>query len=297
MKPAPFLYHAPGTLEEALALLAEHGPEAKPLAGGQSLVPAMNFRLAQPAVLVDLNRIPDLTGIRPTGDGGLRLGAMVRHSALERDAQVRARVPLLAEAVPWIAHPPIRNRGTLGGSLAHADPAAELPAVMVALGARCRLRSASAERWVEAGDFFTGLFATALEPGELLVEVEVPAMAAGTGWAFEELARRHGDFALAGVAVMVHRDAAGTCLEVRVVLLGVGEGPVMARQAAASLTGQQPNEIALRAAAAAAAAEIDPPGDIHASPEYRRHLAGVLTRRALSRAALNSTASPKAPKA
>src|SRR2546428_2597983 len=211
MKPAPFAYHAPTGLDQALALLAEHGPEAKPLAGGQSLVAAMNFRLAQPAVLVDLNRVAGLDGIAVAPEGGLSLGAMTRQRALERDPLVARQAPLLAEAMPHVAHPQIRNRGTLGGSLAHADPAAELPAVMVALEARIRLRSRKAERWLSAEDFFVGLFATALQPGELLVEVALPPPGPRTGWAFEEVSRRHGDFALVGVAAVVQLNSDGRC--------------------------------------------------------------------------------------
>jgi carbon-monoxide dehydrogenase medium subunit len=285
VKPAPFRYHAPASLDEALALLAELGPDARPLAGGQSLVPAMNFRLAQPAVLVDLNGIADLAGVVEENDGGLRIGAMTRQRTLERHPVVAARAPLLAEATAWVAHPPIRNRGTLGGSLAHADPAAELPAVMLALDARFRLVSRAGERWVDAADFFPGFFATALDSGELLVEVALPP--AGGGWssAFEELARRHGDYALAGVAARIHRDEAGRCTDARVALLALGEGPARVAAAEGTLVGSRLEVDALAAAARAVQGQVDPPGDIHASAEYRRHLAGVLTRRALARAA------------
>ncbi|HEX9893308.1 MAG TPA: xanthine dehydrogenase family protein subunit M [Gemmatimonadales bacterium] len=284
MKPAPFDYHAPSTTDEALELLQRYGPEAKPLAGGQSLVPAMNFRLAQPGVLVDLNRITDLAGIH-TGDGGsLRIGAMTRQRALERSHLVTTRAPLLAEAMPHVAHPPIRNRGTAGGSLAHADPASELPAVMTALGARFRLRSREGERWIPAADFFFGLFATALEPGELLVEIEIPAPAPRTGFAFMEIARRHGDYALAGIAARLELDPAGRCSDVRMVLFGVGEGPVSVAAAEALVRGESPSEEVFAAAAALVERALDPPGDIHATSAYRRRLAGVLTRRALARA-------------
>ena len=207
MKPAPFVYHRPDTLEDALALLAEHGEEAKPLAGGQSLVPAMNFRLAQPSVLIDLNRIATLAGIEPV-DGGLRIGGMTRHRALEHSPVVARLAPLVAETMPFIAHPPIRTRGTLGGSLAHADPAAELPAVMLALGASIGVRSQAAARSVPATAFFLGLFTTSLAPDELLVDVTIPPMAPGSGWAMDEVSRRHGDFALAGAAAVVTLDAA-----------------------------------------------------------------------------------------
>ncbi len=284
MKPAPFAYHRPATLDEALTLLAEHGGEAKPLAGGQSLIPAMNFRLARPAVLVDLNRVAELGYVR-AGRDGLQIGAMTRQRAVERSEAVRSAAPLLAEAMPFIAHPQIRNRGTVGGSLAHADPAAELPAVMLALEARFRARGPQGERWIPAGEFFTGILETALGPDELLLEVVVPKSPARTGYAFAELARRRGDYALVGVAARVTLDRRGRCQAARITLFSVGDGPVLAAAAAAMLDGQEPSPEAMRAAAdAAAQRDIDPPSDIHASAAYRRRLAAVLTRRALQRA-------------
>ena len=284
MKPAPFAYHRPDSVEGALALLAEHGYDAKLLAGGQSLVPAMNFRLAAPAVLIDLNRIPGLDAI-VQAEGGVRIGAMVRQRAAERSALLAERAPLIAETLPWVAHAQIRNRGTMGGSIAHADPAAELPAVMLALRARLHLRGPGGMRTVAADDFFTGLFGTTLEPEEMLVEIEIPTATPGTGFAFDEISRRHGDFALAGVAASVQVDAEGRCTGARIALLSVGDGPVLAAQAAAALHGQAPTDDAIRAAAhAAAQQDIDPPGDIHATPAYRRQLAEVLVRRVLPRA-------------
>lgn len=284
MKPAPFDYHRPATLDEALTLLAEHGADAKPLAGGQSLIPAMNFRLARPAILIDLDRVRELAFLS-AGTDGLRVGAMTRQREVERSPLVARAAPLLHAALPFIAHPQIRNRGTMGGSLAHADPAAELPAVALALDARLHLRRRDGARSLPAGEFFTGLFATALAPDELLVEVSLPAPAARSGWAFDEVARRHGDYALVGVAAVVSLDARGRCERARLALLSVGEGPVLAQQAAALLAGQVPSPDLIRAAAEAAATrDIDPPGDIHASPAYRRQLAAVLTRRALTRA-------------
>lgn len=288
MKPPLFSYFRPATVDEALSLLAEHG-DAKPLAGGQSLVPAMNFRLSQPAALVDLNRLDALAGIAPSG-GGLRIGAMTRQRAVERSPLVAARAPLLAETMPFVAHAQIRNRGTVGGSLAHADPAAELPAVMLALEARLVVKSPAGERQVRAEQFFTGLFATALQPGELVAAIELPAPPARTGCAFEEVARRHGDYALVGVAAVVALDEAGRCARARIALLSVGEAPALATQAAALLAGQQPTSEAIRAAAEAVNGEIDPPSDIHASAAYRRQLARVLTRRALTRAAARAAA-------
>lgn len=284
MKPAPFDYHRPASVDEALALLAEHGYDAKLLAGGQSLVPAMNFRLAQPAVLIDLNRIPGLDGMEEA-DGRLRIGAMTRQAAAERSPLIAARAPLLGETLPYVAHAQIRNRGTVGGSIAHADPAGEIGAVMLALDARFQLRGPNGTRAVPAAEFFTGLFGTALEAEEMLVEVEVPTAAPRTGWAFDEVSRRHGDYALAGLAAAVEVDDAGRCTAARLAFLGVSDAPMLAREAAATLVGQAPTEDAIRAAAdAASRRDIDPPGDIHASPAYRRHLAGVLVRRVLPRA-------------
>jgi aerobic carbon-monoxide dehydrogenase medium subunit len=288
MKPAPFDYHRPDTLDEALALVAEHAGDAKPLAGGQSLIPAMNFRLATPAVLVDLNWIKELAYLREGTDGGLRIGSMTRQRALERNDLVRRIAPLIDETMPFIAHPAIRTRGTVGGSLAHADPAAELPAVMLALDARFGVRSQAGARSIAASDFYVGLFSTALEPGELLTEIEIPAQShigARHGWAFEEMSRRHGDFALVGVAALVAVDDAGRCSRARIALLSVGDGPVLAERAAQALAGSVPSADAIRAAAEAAATEdIDPTSDMHASSRYRRQLATVLTRRALERA-------------
>ncbi len=295
MKPAPFAYHRPETVDDGLALLAAHGAEAKPLAGGQSLIPAMNFRLARPAVLVDLNRIAALAYVREETDG-TRIGAMTRQRTVERDPLVGRRAPLLAEALPHVAHAQIRNRGTLGGSVAHADPAGEIPAVLLALGASFVLRGPGGSRTVPAERFFTGLFETALAPGELLVEIVIPAMRARTGWAFVEVARRHGDYALAGVAATVTLDDAGRCREARIALLGVGAGPVLARRAARELAGELPSDKRLREAAGAASAkDIDPPGDIHASSAYRRQLVAVLTRRALTTAFERGAASGAEP--
>lgn len=284
MKPASFAYFAPKTTDEALHLLAQHGYDAKPLAGGQSLVPTMNFRLAQPAVLVDLNGIDELFFVGEK-DNEIRIGAMTRQRTVERSPLVQQRLPLVAEAIPHIAHPQIRNRGTFGGSLAHADPAAELPALAVALDARLRVRSEAGERWVAARDFYIGLFATDLQPEELLVEVAIPAQAADSGWAFEEVARQHGNYALCGAAATVALAADGTVARARLVYLSVGEGPVEAAQAQQALTGESPTDAALqKAAALAAAQDIDPVSDIHASADYRRHLARVVGRRVLRRA-------------
>jgi len=284
VKPAPFEYFRPASLDEALSLLAEHGADAKPLAGGQSLIPAMNFRLAAPSVLVDLNGIAALSYIHDDS-GDVRIGGMTRQRMVERSTLVSERVPLVADTMPHIAHPAIRNRGTVGGSLAHADPAAELPAVMLALKARLMVSSQSDTREVEADDFFVGLFATAVQPGELLTEIRIPAPAKRSGFAFQEISRRHGDFALVGVAAVVQLDEKGHCADARIALLSVGDRPMLAGQAAKALVGQRPSDESIRAAAdAAATRDIDPSGDIHASARYRRQLANVLTRRVLARA-------------
>ena len=286
MKPAPFDYVAARSLDEALALLADAAGDAKLLAGGQSLIPVLNFRLAQPAKLIDLNGVPDLDFVRAVDGGSLRLGALVRHRRLERDPLIARWAPLVHETAPHIAHPQIRSRGTLGGSLAHADPAAELPAVALALNARFLLKRRGGERWIEASDFFTGLFATAIEPDEMLVEIDLPALAPRTGTAFLEAARRHGDYAMAGVAATVTLDDDGACRAVRLVYLSVGEGPVLGRQAMQLLDGEVPTEARIAAAAALAGErDVAPLGDIHASTDFKRHLVRVLTARALRVAA------------
>lgn len=284
MKPPPFEYRRPETIEEALTLLAQHGDEAKVLAGGQSLVPAMNFRLAQPAVLVDLNRIELLAWIGQSDSGGLSIGSMTRQRQAEKSALLAACCPLAAEALPCVAHVQIRNRGTLGGSAVHNDPAAELPSVFLASMARFRLSSLRGERWVEAGDFFSGLFETAVEPDELLSEIEIPSMQADSACAFEEFARRHGDYALAGAAAVVNVDGQGRCRWARLVFLSVGEGPVETPKAQELLAGESLDDAAIQAAAETASQEVDPHSDIHASSRYRRHLVKVLAQRALRRA-------------
>lgn len=285
MKPAPFAYHAPDSVEAALELAARHGPDARWLAGGQSLVPAMNFRLVEPAVLLDLNRLSTLDYVEETGPGGLRIGAMARQRRVERHPAVARLCPLLADVMPHVAHPQIRNRGTMGGSLAHADPAAELPVVAVALDAQFHVRSVDGERSVAAADFFQGLFTVDLAPEEMLVEVELPPWQTGSGWSFLEVARRHGDFALVGVAALLSLDDDGRCRRARLVYLNVGDRPVDARRAAQQLEGETVTEEAIAAAADTAAAdEIDPIADVHASVSYQRHLARVLTTRALRQA-------------
>ena len=283
MKPAPFDYLSPATLDEALAIMGEHGYSAKLLAGGQSLIPTMNFRLAQPSLLVDLNGVGELNKLHPDESHGVRIGAMVRHSQVEYSQVVRDLAPLLFEVMPHIAHPQIRNRGTIGGSLAHADPASELPVVMVALQAGFRLKRLGGERWVIARDFFEALFTTALEPEEILMDIAVPPKLPKTGYAFLELARRHGDYAQAGVAAVVTLDENGAFHEVHLVYLNAGEIPMVAQQAAEMLINEKPTHVVIEEAAHFASMnEIDPTADIHDTAEYNRHLAYVLGKRAIS---------------
>lgn len=284
MKPAPFEYFVPDSLEQALELLREHGDEAKILAGGQSLVPAMNFRIHQPEVLIDLNRVPEMSYIRED-ENVIRVGAMTRERHLEFDDLIARRTPLLHETVPFIAHPQIRNRGTLGGSLVNADPAAELPVLMLALNARLKARNTAGERWIEAQDFFVGMFTTALEADEILVEIDLPVMPPHTGWSFMEVAPRAGDYALMGIAALVTLDEGGKCRDAKLVYLNAGDGPVVAGDSANSLKGERITERLIESAAQfASESEITPFGNVHASPEFQRHLATVLTKKALKRA-------------
>ena len=265
MKPARFEYAVPDSLSEAVSLLQQHADEdVKILAGGQSLVPLLNMRMARPDLLVDLNRIEELQYIREDGDW-LAIGAMTRKRAVEESDLVRRRQPVLLAATQLVAHPQIRNRGTVGGSMAHADPAAEYPALALALGV---------ERTIAAQDFFQSYLTTALEPVEVLSEVRVPVLAAGTGWSFLEVARRHGDFALGGAAATLRLDGGGSVSEARVVLFAVGPTAIRLTQVEEMLTGRRASQ------------EIEEPlSDIHATAEYRRNLAGVLTGRALREAA------------
>lgn len=284
MKPPRFDYLAPTSIDEALAILARHGEDGKVLAGGQSLVPLLNFRLARPAHLIDLNEMPGLDGIR-VDQGRLIIGAMTRQRAVENSALVREHCPLLAEAMPQIGHLQIRNRGTVGGSLAHADPAAELPAVVAALEGELVLRRQSGERVMKPEQFFVTYFTTAADPTELLVEVRLPAIPPRTGSAFLEVSRRHGDFALVGVAAMVTIDDTGICTGSALALTGVGPTPVALRDAARALVGIRPSSEAFEDVSRRVSAAVHPESDLHASSEYRKHLAGVLAKRALAHAA------------
>ncbi len=284
MKPAPFEYHAPASLEQALDLMGQYAGEAKILAGGQSLVPAMNFRVVQPSLLIDLNRVAELSFIREEGNV-IRVGAMARERQLEFDRLIQKRTPLLHEAVPFIAHPQIRNRGTIGGSIVHADPAAELPMLMVALSARLKAKNKAGERWLDAKAFFAGMFTTALEPDEILVEIEIPFMPPRTGWSFMEVAPRSGDYAMMGVAAWVTLAENGKCKSARLVYLNAGDGPVDAVEAANSLVGETLNHKLIESAAALASQkEINPFGNMHASIDFQRHLAKALTKKTLNQA-------------
>ena len=281
MKPVPFEYHRPATLAETFDLLDRYGDDGRLLAGGQSLVPALNLRLAAPRAVIDINRIPDLDGIRLTGDG-LVIGALARQDALERSPLVREHAPLIAAALPHVGHSAIRARGTIGGSLALADPAAELPACAVALGATIRAGRRGGSRDIEAAEFFRGVYTTALAPGEIVTEILVPRAAAGWRWGFDELARRHGDFALAGLAAGA-AVTAGAIVQPRLVFFGVGTRPVRARRAEAALADRRVDAETLAAAGRALDDDLDPPGDVHGSPALRRHLARVLLARVVRR--------------
>lgn len=282
MKWPPFAYLRAGSLQDVWRAQAEHGAGAQVVAGGQTLLATLAFRLSEPRILVDITRIAELRGVSEAG-GVLRIGALTRHVELGRDPLVARHAPLLAEAVPLIAHPAIRNRGTIGGSLAYADPAAELPACVVALDATLVLASAAGERRVAARDFFTGLLETALRPGELIAAIEVPCATAATRTDIEEVARRSGDYAMAGLAACLALRDAGVVTAARLVFFGVGNGPVTASRAAAALAGRPLTESGIAAAAEALGGDLDPPGDLHGPPEMKLHLSRVLTKRVLSR--------------
>jgi len=284
MKPAPFEYEDPGTVDEALDLLARHGDDCKVLAGGQSLVPLMNFRLARPARLIDINGIAALSYIK-RDVGQLTIGAMTRHSELEHSDEVREAWPLLNEAIGWVGHGQIRNRGTVGGSAAHADPAAELPAAFAALDASFQVSSTRGSRTISWNQFFVSEFTTALAPDELLTAVVVPAQEEAAGAAFVEFARRHGDFALGGAAVTLKFGSDGRCERATIALLSAGPAPVRASAAEDLLRGERVDEPSIRAAAAEAVKGLRPTSDLHGGTEYRISLLRTMTERALTKAA------------
>ena len=283
MKPPKFEYHNPATVDEALTLLGEHGDDGKVLAGGQSLVPLLNFRLAYPEHLIDVNDVEGLDYLR-ADNGSLRIGAMCRQSTLEHSDEVAKGWPLLTEAMTYVAHPQIRNRGTVGGSVAHADPAAELPVAFSVLDTKFHVQSTRGKRTLTADELFVTHLTTAMESDELLVEIEVDAPPAGSASAFVEFSRRHGDFALGGAAVLLKIDG-GKCESAAIGLLSAASTPVRTSGAEAALVGQAIDEALATAAGDAASAEIDPTGDIHGSADYRKHLIGVMVKRAVLSAA------------
>jgi aerobic carbon-monoxide dehydrogenase medium subunit len=282
MKPPAFAYRRPGSVAEAVALMAEHGGDAKLLAGGQSLVPLLNFRVLRPAVLVDINRLAELDFVAE-GDGGIRVGALTRHRTLETSPLVRRHVPLLAAAMAHVAHLAIRNRGTIGGSLAHADPAAELPLLAVLLDAVVHARSAAGGRRHAAAEFFLAPLTTALADDEIVTEIVLPRLPPRSGWAFEEVALRHGDFAIASVGATVSQSK-GQIGEVRLAVGGVAETPVRLREIEAALVGERLTPGMIGTVATQARAAVTPGADLRASADYRRHLVGGLVERALTSA-------------
>jgi len=283
VKPAPFDYAAPETIEETLALLGEYGADAKLLAGGQSLMPLLNMRLARPSVLIDLNRVSALDYVK-VSDGEVRIGALTRQRAAERSPVVAKHLPLMTDALRWVGHAQIRNRGTIGGSLAHADPSAELPAVAAALGATFVVAGQGGMRLLLPEEFFVGYLTTAIAPAEVLTEIRFPKMAADAGCAFVEVARRHGDFAIAAVGCLVALDGAGSARRVALSLVGLSNAPIRLAPAEKLLAGTDLSEKAIDAAVAEVA-KLEALEDAHVSGAYRKRLAGVLLGRAVRQAA------------
>jgi aerobic carbon-monoxide dehydrogenase medium subunit len=282
MKPVKFDYYAPTNVAEALETLAELGYDGKVLAGGQSLIAAMNFRMARPAALVDLNGVPELSYIKPSSDGGLAIGTMTRVNTVEHDPEVAKRFPLLLEVTKFIAHPQIRRRGTFGGAIAHADPAGQLPSIAVVMDANVLIRGKGKERWVKASDLIIGPFMTTIEPDEMLAEVALSANPAHTGSNYMQVSRQSGGYAQAAVASVVTLEG-DKVKNVRLVLMGIGEAPILSQKAVEILNGQIPTSEALKAVAeACATSEIDPATDIHATAEYRRTLIRALVARSLT---------------
>jgi carbon-monoxide dehydrogenase medium subunit len=285
MKPIPFDYYAPGSINEALDDLSNLGYDGKILAGGQSLVPAMNFRMARPAALVDLNNIPELSYIRAAEGGATSIGAMTRDSLVEKDPAVARNFPLIQEVMQFIAHPQIRNRGTFGGAIAHADPAGQLPAIVLCLNASLRLLKKGSERLVSSDGFFLGPFMTQIEPDEMLAEVILPPLPSRTGASYKQVSRQRGGYAQAAIASIVTLDDGGRCKAARLTAISVSETPVLSKEAARILVGQKPSPEAIQAVAdAVVKLEIDPGTDVHATADYRRHLVRVLVGRSLTEA-------------
>jgi aerobic carbon-monoxide dehydrogenase medium subunit len=290
MKPPPFEYYRASTIEEAIALLGQYGPDAKVLAGGQSLLPMMKFRLARPSVLVDLRWVQDLAYVRQV-DGTLAFGAMARLSSLESD-QTRVRCPILAEAAHHIGHPPIRHQGTVCGSLAHADPAAELPVLALVLDAELIAAGPNGTRLIPARDFFVSMLTTSLGPDEILTEARFPVLRPENGWGFSELSRRPGDFALVVAAATLQVGTSGMVADARIALGAVADRAIRCPEAEAALLGQGGGKEAFAAAAAVAVEPLEPPSDVHAAGDYRRHLAKILVERALAQAWQRISAMP-----
>jgi aerobic carbon-monoxide dehydrogenase medium subunit len=285
MKPVQFDYFAPDNLEEALDHLNELGYSGKVLAGGQSLIPTMNFRMSRPGALVDLNRVAALQYIRPSADGGLAIGTMTRDSVVEHNADVLRAFPLIGEVMPNIAHPQIRNRGTFGGAIAHADPAGQLPAVALTLNANMKIMKKGLERVVGAEDFFLGPFMTSIEPDEMLVEVQLPPLAKGSAASYQQFSRQKGGYAQAAAVTLVTVGPDGRCTDVRMSLISMAEVPVLSKEAQRILVGQKPTPEAFETVAEAAVKkETDPGSDVHATADYRRHLCKVLIVRSLTEA-------------
>ncbi len=285
MKPINFEYYSPASIEEALINLAELGYSGKVLAGGQSLIPAMNFRMSRPSALVDLNNIPELQYILSDGNGGLKIGAMTRDSVVEFDTKVKQAFSLLSEVMPNIAHPQIRNRGTFGGAIAHADPAGQLPAIVLTLNASLKIQKKGSERTVKADDFFIGAFTTAIEPDEMLTEVYLPGLPKGSACSYKQVSRQRGGYAQAAAAAFVNLGEDGRCKDVRLTLISVADVPILSKEAKRILIGQKPSPEAIEAVAEAAVkSEIDPGSDLHATAAYRRHLTHIMIVRSLSEA-------------
>jgi len=285
MKPVKFDYYAPTSLEEALDKLAELGYDGKVLAGGQSLIAAMNFRMARPTALVDLNNVPELSYIRPTENGGLAIGTMTRVFTVENDAEVTRKFPLLTEVAKFIAHPQIRRRGTFGGAIAHADPAGQLPSISVLMNMKALIRRKGEERWVDGQDLIIGPFMTVIEPDEMLAELVLDPWQPRTGYKYVQVARQSGGYAQSAVASIVTLDEKGSCKDVRMVLMSVGEVPILSQKAGEILIGNAPTREAIEEVAEVVSnEEIDPATDLHATADYKRSITRVLTVRSLTEA-------------
>jgi len=283
MKPSAFEYFTPSTVREAVELLRSHGDEAKILAGGQSLIPMMNFRVARPKVLIDINKIKELDYIREE-KGELVIGGLTRERTLEVSPMVKKKCPILAEAISYIGHLPIRTRGTIGGSLVHADPSAEIPIIICGLGGKMKVVGPSGERTLAADEFFMTYLTSALEAAEILVEVRIPTLPVNAGWSFMEFSRRHGDFGIVAVASILYLENKGLCRQASIALGGVAPTPLRAGEAESLLAGRVITEELIKEAGVKAAQATDPESDYHASAEYRKDMARVFTQRSLKEA-------------